>query len=575
MGYLSSNPKFLYLALIIILGSSVYLNAIPNDFVWDDGRQVVGNLFIHDWRNLPLFFASSTFYTGEATLSGVFYRPFVSVSYLLNYSIFGSKSFGFHLFQIFFHLLNSILIFFIISRIFSLENVKYSQEIAFLSAILFTVHPANVESVTFIGSVGEILYTFFGLGSLLILFFSLDWQKRVIKNKLLILSFFLVFLSLLSKETGAVVFLVSFLYLLIFFKPKLKQYFKWFLGAAGTLGAYFILRFAVAKIPVTESVLTKVSFFERVLTAPYEIFRYFQTIFFPLHLSIFQYFVVSSPKDLRFWGSSLLLIFILFTAGFFIWKKKSKIQTFFLLWFFVCLTPVLNIFPLGGVTIAERWLYFPIIGILASVSFPLVKILKKINDRKKIIVYSVLGALIIILGTRTVIRNSDWKNNLTLYGHDIQYTNQNFGLENDYGMTLIQIGEYEEAERHLKKAIELWSQNPHPYAGLGMLYAATGDIEKAVEYYNKSIERGDIYGVYENLGGIMVQQKRWKEAEDFLNKAIEKFPKDANLKWLLSLVYRQKGQVKQAEFLLEKALENDPQNKEVIHDLQLIKEEKF
>ena len=108
-----------------------------------------------------------------------------------------------------------------------------------------------------------------------------------------------------------------------------------------------------------------------------------------------------------------------------------------------------------------------------------------------------------------------------------------------------------------------------------MLYAATGDIEKAVEYYNKSIERGDIYGVYENLGGIMVQQKRWKEAEDFLNKAIEKFPKDANLKWLLSLVYRQKGQVKQAEFLLEKALENDPQNKEVIHDLQLIKEEKF
>ena len=210
MKNLTKKPEFIYLALIIILGGAVYLNVIPNGFVWDDISQVVENLFIRDWHNLPLLFGSGTFYSGEAKPSGAFYRPLVSAFYLISYYLFGLKSFGFHLFQIFFHLATAVLLFFVLNRILSSGGIKHAKEISFLSSVIFVIHPANVESVAFVGSIGEILYAFFGLLSLLFLIFGLDAENKIIKNKPLFLSFIFAPFSLLSKETGIVVLAVSF-----------------------------------------------------------------------------------------------------------------------------------------------------------------------------------------------------------------------------------------------------------------------------------------------------------------------------------------------------------------------------
>ncbi len=63
----------IYLAIIAVIGFLVYVNSLPNGFVWDDEEQIVNNLVIRDWKNLPLLFESSTFYAGGAGLSGGFY----------------------------------------------------------------------------------------------------------------------------------------------------------------------------------------------------------------------------------------------------------------------------------------------------------------------------------------------------------------------------------------------------------------------------------------------------------------------------------------------------------------------
>jgi len=171
-----------------------------------------------------------------------------------------------------------------------------------------------------------------------------------------------------------------------------------------------------------------------------------------------------------------------------------------------------------------------------------------------------LALLIIILGARTIIRNRDWKNNLTLFGHDVQYSKQSFEVEGNYAFALIQAERYDEAEKHLKRAIELKSSSFSSYEGLGEIYAKKGDINKAIEYYYKAIELGGSYGAYANLGLILIYQKKLSEAEELLNEAILKFPKDPNLKWLMAFVYRKFGQIDQAKFLLEEALKDDPQN---------------
>ncbi len=159
----TSNRTFLYLALIISVGFLVYVNSLPNGFLWDDEEQIVNNLVIRSWSNLPLIFTSSTFYAGGAGLSGGFYRPLVTLSYLLNYHIWGLNPFGFRLFQIVFHLSNSVLLFFILRKILLAQGINLADEISFFAALLFTVHPANIESVVYLASIGEVLYVFFGL----------------------------------------------------------------------------------------------------------------------------------------------------------------------------------------------------------------------------------------------------------------------------------------------------------------------------------------------------------------------------------------------------------------------------
>ncbi len=191
------------------------------------------------------------------------------------------------------------------------------------------------------------------------------------------------------------------------------------------------------------------------------------------------------------------------------------------------------------------------------------EIFERVRGRKKIIIYVFLAALIIILGARTVIRNRDWKSNLTIFGHDVQYSKQSFELEGNYAFALIKAERYDEAEKHFKRAIELKSSASSSYEGLGEIYAKKGDINKAIEYYYKAVELGDFYATYANLGSILIYQGKWSEAEELLNKAILKFPKDPNLKWLMAFVYRREGQIDRAKSLLEEALKDDPKNEAV------------
>ncbi len=56
--------------LLLAAGFAVNANALQNGFLWDDQTQVVKNIIIRSWENLPAIFASSTFYNGGASLSG-------------------------------------------------------------------------------------------------------------------------------------------------------------------------------------------------------------------------------------------------------------------------------------------------------------------------------------------------------------------------------------------------------------------------------------------------------------------------------------------------------------------------
>ena len=567
-----SNRLKNFLAVIFLLaaGFAVNVNALQNGFLWDDQTQVVKNIIIRSWENLPAIFASSTFYNGGASLSGSFYRPLVSFSYLLNYSVWGLNPFGFRLFQIFFHLINIVLIFFLLKKIFSEEGIGYGDQAAFLAALIFAVHPANAESVIYIGCIGEIFYAFFILLAALIFLNGIDRNNRSVKNINLILAFLLVFLGLLSKETAIVILPILFIYLLLFTRSKLSVYARFFLGCGAVGGVYWFLRFFVAKLPAMKFHLAPIALaplWQRLSTIPYEIVSYLGIIFFPRDLSISRQFVVVSAFDPRFWLASLFLGASFTAVVFYSVKTKSKVVPFFLLWFAVALAPALNIIPLD-MTMAERWLYVPVIGILAIAGLFSAYLINGFSLAHKKFFCAIIAILLAALGARTIVRNADWKDGLTLFGHDYKIVSRmspqgSFDLENNYGVELLRIGQTDEAERHLTKSVALQPRWASSQNNLGVVLERQGDLEGALAHYGQSIKSGTRYQAYENKSSLLVKLGRYDEAKSFLLRSLSKFPQNNNLKLYLAQAYiadNTKESRQKALVLIAKILDSDPEN---------------
>src|SRR5690242_6988928 len=83
--------------ILILLASVPYLNALANNFVYDDRPQILENPYVHSFRYLGKIFGS-TVWTFEGA-QGVtnYYRPLMTFAYLIGYKLFGPIPFGFHL----------------------------------------------------------------------------------------------------------------------------------------------------------------------------------------------------------------------------------------------------------------------------------------------------------------------------------------------------------------------------------------------------------------------------------------------------------------------------------------------
>jgi len=541
------HQRKIIIAILIIVGFLVYINAFSNKFVWDDEEQVVNNTVIREWGNLPIILTSGTFYAGGAGLSGSFFRPLVSLFYFLNYQIWGLQSGGFHLFQIIFHLLNVILIYLLLEKILSDFKINHFKESAFLAALIFAVHPANVESIAYIGGIAEILYAFFILLAFYLLVLGINLEKGTIDGKFFYWSMIFSFFGLLAKESAAAIFPIMALYLYLLLKPSLKFWLKYFIPfSLFVAGFHIVLRTLAARISFSQpnfSPIAQNGFITRLLTLPYELFYYFKTIFFPYILATSRQFTVNSLSDIRFWGSLLILAFIVFLVFILIKKQRQeiwKLYFFFIFWFFAAIFPALNIVVPLDMTAAERWLYFPLVGIIAPISVASVQVIKVSSLRWRRLVFVFLGIIVIMLSARTIVRNADWRDGLTLFSHDIKYSKESFNLENNVGVELFRAGKIDEAASHFEKSIMIqpkWSSSQN---NLGAVLENKGDLEGALSQYKKAIEISDYYLAYENMAGILIKMSRTSEAKTFLENAIRKFPANNTLKEQLYWIIQNK-----------------------------------
>ena len=134
--------RYIAFILLILVSIIIFSNTFQNPFMWDDNELIVENRYIKHLKFIPFLF-SFTYWKYHHPLTKGFYRPITTTSFALDYSLWGTNPFGYHLTNLLLHILNVILIYFLINRL-------GGRGLAFLAALFFAAHPIHTESVSWI-----------------------------------------------------------------------------------------------------------------------------------------------------------------------------------------------------------------------------------------------------------------------------------------------------------------------------------------------------------------------------------------------------------------------------------------
>lgn len=564
------------IVIITTVGLLVYGNALFNGYVGDDTRFIFENQDIRHF-SIKYLFGPNLFNAGS------YYRPIPAVYFSLLYNLFGIHYFFYHFVQVVLHTINTFLLFLLFRCVFTTQaganqtsrnrNTNIDLLALFLS-LIFLVHPINVESVAYTASAQDTLYFLFGIAALLMVF-----KEKGRRN--LLIAFSLLLLSILTKETGILFFLMALCVQFIF---KRNNYFKLIIFQAIALGIYFYIRFAVGKVFFTKFIgpyamppIQDLSLIERVIHIPKIILTYLITTLFPLRLAIFQQWVITKTDLQNVYMplvSVSIFLLLLFGSGIYVYKYRKdyfNILLFFLLWFILGLSMVLQIFPLD-MTVADRWFYFPLVGILGIIGVGINTFLfaedKSGNSafkyKKGIVPVALVGAsIILLLSVRTVIRNTNYRDDITQQSHDTQIQ-ENYLLETYLGINYRLRGSDALAIKHLEKSVSIRPISFNLFT-LGFLYESTGDLGRAKENYHQAIIAADSYysenkyrfpndvKVYIRYALVLLENKEYAKAFEIAGRGLQYYPKSSILWVTLATIYYAQENYQGAESSLKKA----------------------
>jgi protein O-mannosyl-transferase len=511
---------------IIFIGLVVYANMLFNGFVWDDLTYVVYNPGIHSLNILTLLQANSFNQEGQYRAFTAFYFSFLS--------LFSTSAFFYHSVQLVLHIINAILVYYIFCNFFK-------KNLSFFLSLIFLVHPVQVESVSFIAGADNILFFLFGSLALLL---SFNKDKNIKRSFFI---FGLLELSLLSKETGIGFVILILLLTVLFYKNKIRET---LIFTACTLVVYAFIRFFIGGIYFNSSELRwivpidNLPFIERILNIPSIIFYYIYTFLFPRNLAIDQLWIIPSLSVRYFYLPllfDLVFLFLLCFLGVYLFKKNSSLgkkYLFFVCWLLCGLGFYSQILPLDA-TVADRWMYFPIIGFLGIAGF-FISEFKNIFGNKQIVPYLAI-IIILLFSVRTIVRNTNFSDNYTLFLHDSKVAD-NFDIESNVGAILSSSRLFRAALPHTLKSVEMYPYDIN-LSNLGYIYEQLGNYNLAQKYYLDSISTQRVSTTHQNtvqydylrLSGLYLFHGKPGIAEDILMQATHKIPDSWNLWAFLAL----------------------------------------
>jgi tetratricopeptide (TPR) repeat protein len=610
--------------LLLLVTFICYGNILANGFVYDDDQQILQNPYITSWRFLPEIFGTTVWsFVGQAGLTN-YYRPLMTLSYLLLWKAFGPIPMGFHLFCLTLHAAVVVVMFFVGVRIFR------DRWIAWFSALLFALHPIHTEAVDWIAAVPDLEATLF---LLLAVWAFADDARKDWRAKLATLACFA--LALLAKEPSLMFVLLAILFCHIAadgrntttFGQKVFRYLPLCVLGLAYLGLRILLFGKVA--PVLQH--PQVTWGQAIYSGFALILTYTRLLVWPARLSAFHVFHAStSLLDLQVLGG--LGVVLVCLLGIFALRKAPP-AAFALLWIGVTLAPVLNARWMAANVLTERYLYLPSVGFCWLLAWCLVSLWRSHATTawphaRRVVAGLLLAVTAAIASYQIITRNRDWQTDFKLYTRTLQTDPAAYVIRSNlagvyfesrdypraeqewktalagkpdnvinmnalgvlytvearypeaetmltaaiaakplwadahynYGILLHKTGRDTQSLAEHKKAVELAPYNPQARRWYAEELVATGNDAEAETQFNQSLGLQSSYGALDGLASIYIRNGQAQKAEGILAEITRQFPYDGKSFLQLAKLLEADGRYSEARTNYKEVLITDPGN---------------
>ncbi len=602
---------------MIILGLfalALYANTLGHAFAFDDVVVVQANKFTQEgFAGIPKML--STFYwAGYWDYNNGLYRPLSLIGFAIQWQFFGDAASRYHVVSVLLYVVTILLVFGTLRRL--LRN--YSPIVSFVATLLFAAHPTHTEVVANVKSQDELLCFIFALVTLRLILRNIERPEP--RNVFLACACFL--LALLAKE-GALVFLAAIPLVLYFFRDvDPKALLRHMVPLAIVSVSWFALHQWAVHVnapPIHDynlddnSLVGAKTFLQREATAFYIMGRYLLLLVFPHPLS-YDYSYNEIP-NISFASAKAIVPFLVSAALVFVaiaQLKKKSIVSFGILFFFITISMTSNLVILIGATMADRFLYVPSLGFCIVLTYFWVRLLDVpagppswlgFANPKIFPVY----ALLALYSYKTVTRNADWHDNLSLFTTDVLASPGSARAHYNAGNEILDrvvlpirdgnsevrksalrsaIGELETAVRidtvaflyrlrlasadmydgnfvgaaeQASIAIRISNTDPKPYFVLGSADYSLGKYDDAIKFLTVATSKGlNDEATWNYLGGAYASTNNFEKAKDCFERALQVNPQSLDAYKNLGSAYGNLRQLDKALEVFKKGLAVNP-----------------
>lgn len=552
--------RFLAAAVIIIAGALAYANSFTGVFVFDDRPSIVTNASAHTpspWSS-PIEAMKAP---RNITLSG---RPVSSLTFALNYALapidarntfdppapgslnsivdFQRNVWGYHATNLAIHLLAALALFGVARRTLETEALRKhiggaATPLAFLVALLWTVHPLQTGSVTYIIQRVESLM---GLFLLTTLYCAIRAHEPSARRALWVVAAIAACaLGMGAKEVMVGAPLIVLLWDWTFAPGDMMKR-RWPLYA-GLASTWIILAMLVAMDPRPLSSgfgFAEWPWWRYLMTQTGVLVHYLRLAIVPSPLVLdYAWPAAQSLTDVALPAAVIVLL-----GALTLWQLARRTAAGFAgALFFVVLAPSSSILPIITEIAAEHRMYVPLAAVISLVVPGGYALLRRF--KAPAVAYQAgFGLAIVVAGLfawQTSTRNDDYFSDEHLWADTVQKQPKNARARNNYASDLLKSGQAKAAAEHLQVAVTVAPEFAEAHANLGVALATLQQFPDATTHFERAVAIDPFYtAAFENMAEAYGAQNQLAKAAKYFLKALDRKPDDVALlnkaAWILA-----------------------------------------